>query len=206
MTDQEKPPFITFLIYGILFTNDLVCDEIALAFNKTKKSPLFRHQVKQYAKKLYAESVQYHNYIRKVIGEHNNDFLANSNNIFHDGTENYAQTLLITCKSILGQHGVQHSDIISHWCFIHDLCHIAVAKIVNADRLVLEQKITTKSFRNLSIEHMLRLSRHMKEELYHGPDIDFNTYPSYGQALKILTKKLCDADIITEAICKDNQP
>lgn len=87
-----------------------------------------------------------------------------------------------------------------------NLALMKISMIVNADRLVLEQKITTKSFRNLSIEHMLRLSRHMKEALYHGPDIDFNTYPSYGQALKILTKKLCDADIITEAICKDNQP
>ncbi|MBO7318381.1 MAG: hypothetical protein J6U43_06660 [Bacteroidales bacterium] len=203
MTEEQKSSFLTFLIYGILFTNDLVCDEIALAYNKTKKHPLFRHQVKQYAKKLYAESVHYKRYIRKVIGEQNNDFLSDSNAIFNDGTENHVQTLYICSKSILDRHNVQHSDIIAHWCFIHDLCHIAVAKITNADRLVLEQKITTKTFRNLSIAHILRLSRQMKEALYHGPDIDFNQDENYGNALKVLTKKLCDADIITKAICND---
>lgn len=203
MTEEQKPSFLTFLIYGILFTNDLVCDEIALAYNKTKKHPLFRHQVKQYAKKLYTESVHYKRYIRKVIGEQNNDFLSDSNAIFNDGTENHVQTLYICSKSILDRHNVQHSDIIAHWCFIHDLCHIAVAKIVNADRLVLEQKITTKTFRNLSIAHILRLSRQMKETLYHGPDIDFNQDENYGNALKVLTKKLCDADIITKAICNE---
>ena len=203
MTEEQKPSFLTFLIYGILFTNDLVCDEIALAYNKTKKHPLFRHQVKQYAKKLYTESVHYKRYIRKVIGEQNNDFLSDSNAIFNDGTENHVQTLYICSKSILDRHNVQHSDIIAHWCFIHDLCHIAVAKIANADRLVLEQKITTKTFRNLSIAHILRLSRQMKETLYHGPDIDFNQDENYGNALKVLTKKLCDADIITKAICNE---
>lgn len=203
MTEQQKPSFLTFLIFGILFTNDLVCDEIALAYNKTKQHPLFRHQVKQYAKKLYAESTHYKRYIRKVIGEQNNDFLSDSNAIFNDGTENHVQTLYICSKSILDRHNVQHSDIIAHWCFIHDLCHIAVAKIVYADRLVLEQKITTKTFSNLSIAHILRLSRQMKETLYHGPDIDFNQDENYGNALKVLTKKLCDADIITKAICNE---
>ena len=203
MTEEQKPAFLTFLIYGILFTNDLVCDEIALAYNKTMKHPLFRQQVKQYAKKLYAESVHYKGYIRKVVGEQNNTFLSDSNAIFNDGTENYVQTLHVTIKSILDRHNVQYSDIIAHWCFIHDLCHIAVAKIANADRLVLEEKISTKSFRNLSIAHILRLSRQMREILYHGPDIDFNQYENYGSALKVLTKKLCDADIITKAICNE---
>lgn len=203
LTEEQKPSFLTFLIYGILFANDLVCDEIALAYNKLKKHPLFRHQVKFYAKKLYTESVHYKSYIRKVVGEQNNVFLSDSNAIFNDGTENHVQTLHLACKSILDKHNVQHSDIIAHWCFIDDLCHIAVAKIANSDRVAVEQNITTKTFQNLSLAHIKRLAKRMKETLYHGPDIDFNKDENYCTALKVLTKKLRDADVITKAICKD---
>ena len=56
MTEEQKTAFLTFLTYGILFANDLVCDEIALAYNKAKTHPIFRHRVKQLAKKLYREA------------------------------------------------------------------------------------------------------------------------------------------------------
>ena len=203
MTEQEKPSFLTFLIYGILFTNDLVCDEITLAYHKLKDHPLFRHKVKQQAKKLLTKSKEYKKYITLVIGKDNTTFLADSNDIYNAGIDKHVQILHITCKNILDRHNVEHSDIIAHLQLVNVLCQIAVAKVHNSDRIVLEQKLTTKRFTRLSLSHILRLSNQLNEIIYTGNDIDFTADEQYNLAVRVLTKKLCDADVITKAICKD---
>lgn len=203
MTEEQKPAFLTFLTYGILFANDLVCDEIALAYNKTKTHPIFRHRVKQLAKKLYRESIHYKAWVRQTVGEQNNVYLSDCNAVFNDNTENYVQTLHIAAKSILDRHRVEHSNIIAHWCLIHDLCHIALAKVANATRLATENKVTIRLSPRLSIAHIEQSAREIKQALYHGPTIDFNNDANYGNSLKVLTNKLCDSSIITKAICID---
>ena len=200
-------------VYNILFTNDVVCGLVVDFISQLKKSPYYRFNVKQQAKRIENEMQKYEKRIAEISGKRI-FFMADANEVIAEElqpdllkmeysikSEFDKHKLNDSAKSEFDKHKLNDSALLAKMELTRCMCELSCLSLDKRIEEVTPYNQDVKRLTYLRLTALFSYVDGLSNILYQSKEyINLNESSNCKMAMQIIQRKLTDCNIISRAI------
>ena len=187
-------------VYNILFTNDIVCGLVVDFISLLKKSPYYRFNVKQQAKRIEREMQTYEKRISEIAGKRI-FFMADANEVISEEIQPDLFKMEYSIKSEFDKHKLKDSGLLAKMELTRCMCELSCLSLDKRIEEVSPYNKDMKRLTYLRLTALFSLLDGLSDILYQSKEyIDLNESSNCKMAMRIIQRKLTDCNIISRAI------
>ncbi len=187
-------------VYNILFTNDVVCGLVVDFISQLKKSPYYRFNVKQQAKRIESEMQKYEKRIAEIAGK-KIYFMADANEVISEELQPDLLKMEYSIKSEFDKHKIKDSALLAKLELTRCMCELSCLSLDKRIEETIPYNQDAKRLTYLRLTVLFSLIDGLSNILYQSKEyINLNESPNCKMAMQIIQRKLTDCNIISRAI------